>query len=174
MVRTTFGLNKTMVIISGRLFFFMIYNYFLSSFNKNFVLNISLRLLCKVACCRFHEFGLEDFAIKNLDTKLGFKLTFLSHLLVMYKWLRMQLVYFKLNIGLFQLTFPSHISLRLLPVVAFVSLDWKSLPSKKSHGQHSSHGIGAPQASLANRAASMPRMNMAASCTPRGVILCTW
>ncbi len=85
----------------------------------------------------------------------------------------------KLGISLFNIyfpasillpTLPSHISLRLLPVIALVNLDWKSLPSKNSHGQHSSHGMGAPQASLANRAASTPRMKMEANWTPLGVI----
>ena len=56
-------------------------------------------------------------------------------------------------------------------LLALRSLKWKSLPSKKSQGQHMGTGMGAPQTSLAARAVSTPDMKREASWTPRGMML---
>lgn len=67
------------------------------------------------------------------------------------------------------ITWPSQRSMRgAFSRLALMSLVWNNFPSKYIHGQQCSHGIGCPQASLANNAMSTPLMNNAESWIPRG------
>lgn len=71
-------------------------------------------------------------------------------------------------------TWFSHSCTRCLTELALASLYWNSLPSKKVHGEATSNGTGAPQASLASRDISTPAISSAPSWIPRTLTLDSW